>query len=309
MLHEGKYRVGLSRWQVAAMASALALAMSVPTGAETDPLVLAPTLFDSRADAIRSQIGPAEFIENLLDRPVSVQNILRYEAVIAGFERDEIDLAILGPLPYVRLSQHHPQVEPLVRFRDTDGRDHYRCTLVAFADDRRPLDQYADARLALTQPYSTCGYFAAATILEQADIDVATTDFAFIGRHDQIAISVVTGGHDIGIIKDHLADRYASVGLQPLADTMPLPGFTLVANTRTLDAATREKLRRGFLALAPDHEVLRENWPANMINGTLPANDADYDAIRRDFERIQFPDGAQAPDTPPPGETSAEAMR
>ncbi|MFP4154959.1 MAG: PhnD/SsuA/transferrin family substrate-binding protein [Halothiobacillaceae bacterium] len=283
------------------------LTLTAPSlaAAERETLVLAPTLFDSRADAIRSQVGPAAFVESLLNQPVSVENILRYERVIEGFENGEIDLAILGPLPYVRLSQRYPEIEPLVRFRDTDGRDHYHCTLVAFADNRMPLADHAGARLALTQPYSTCGYFAAATILEQAGIDVAATDFEFIGRHDSIAINVVAGRYDIGIVKDHLAERFASVGLVPLAHTMPLPGFTLVANTRTLDETTRAQLREGFLGINSEEAARSGNWPANMINGTMPATDADYDRIRGEFARVRFPEasGGTAGEPTPAGRT------
>lgn len=272
----------------------LAASATAEAGADTEPrtlrnIVLAPTLFESTPDEIRSQLGPARFIEELTGHPVVVENHARYEDIISGFVAGRIDLAILGPLPYVSLRQLHAGAEPLVRFREPDGREHYTCTLVAFADEVRPLPRYVGARLALTQPFSTCGYFAAATLLGRAGVDIERLDYRFVGRHDQIAIEVITGGADLGVLKDEVAARFASVGLVELAATRPLPGFTLIANAATLDAATRQRLREGFLALQEADIARFVEWPRTLRRGAVPAAHEDYDAIARQFMRIEAP--------------------
>lgn len=250
-------------------------------------IVFAPTLFDSTPDEIRSQLGPARFIEELTGRPVVVETHARYEKIISGFVEGRIHLAILGPLPYVSLHRLASHAEPLARFREADGRDHYRCTLVAFADDARPLAEYAGARLALTQPFSTCGYFGAATLLELAGVDIDSTRYRFLGPHDQIGIQVATGRFDIGVLKDDVARQFASLGVIPLASSQPLPGFTLIANAATLDAETRERIRAGFIALKADDQMRLASWPRHLRQGATPAADADYRAISADFARLE----------------------
>jgi phosphonate transport system substrate-binding protein len=252
-----------------------------------DTIVFAPTLFDSTPDEIRSQLGPARFIEMLTGRPVVVETHARYEPIIRGFAEGRIDLAILGPLPYVSLHRIDADAVPLVRFREADGRDHYRCSLVAFADDVRPLAQYRGARLALTQPFSTCGYFGATTLLEQAGVDIESTRMRFLGPHDQVGIQVASGQFDIGVLKDDVARRFASLGVVTLAKSQPLPGFSLIANAATLDAATRERIRAGFLAIQADDHARLSSWPRHLRQGATPAADADYQHISADFARIE----------------------
>lgn len=249
-------------------------------------LVLAPTLLDSSADEIRSYLGPARFIEELTGHPVAVEGHARHDDIIRGLSAGRIDLAILGPLPYVSLRRDHRQATPLVRFRETDGREFFTCVLVAFADDARPLEAYRGARLALTQPFSTCGYFSAATIFAPAGIATEELDYRFIGRHDIIATRVIGGEFDIGVIRDDVAQRFASVGLVPLASSRPLPGFTLIANAETLDAATLKRIREGFLGLRSEDLTRFVEWPRVLRQGAVPASHDDYLDIARDFERL-----------------------
>lgn len=268
----------------------LGLACVISAAAEAEDaaaIVFAPTLFDSTPDEIRSQLGPARFIEELTGRPVVVETHARYEKIIRGFVEGRIDLAILGPLPYVSLHHQEPNAVPLVRFREADGRDHYRCVLVAFADEARPLAQYAGARLALTQPFSTCGYFGAATLLEQAGVAIDSTRYQFLGAHDQVGIKVAAGRFDIGVLKDDIARRFESLGLVPLARSQPLPGFTLIANANTLDVATRERIRAGFIARQAGEPARLDSWPRHLRQGATPAADADYQQISADFARLE----------------------
>lgn len=250
-------------------------------------LVLAPTLLDSSADEIRSYLGPARFIEELTGHPVAIEGYAGYDEIIRRMADGHIDLAILGPLPYVSLYKTHPQVEPLVRFREADGREFFTCVLVAFADDVRPLPAYVGARLALTQPFSTCGYFSAATIFARAGVDVAQIDYRFIGRHDSIATRIVGGEFDIGVIRDDVAQRFSSVGLVRLGSSQPLPGFTLIANTASLDAATIERIRQGFLNQRSEDLTRFVEWPRVLRQGAVPASHADYQAISQDFAHLE----------------------
>ena len=267
---------------------ALLLGTSARASDQGPALVLAPTLFDSTADELRSYLEVASFIQSLTGKPVVVENYVRYEHIIDAFAAGKVDMTILGPLPYLTLKQRIPAATPLFRFREADGRDHYRCALVAFADDARALKTYAGARLALTQPFSTCGYVSAAWIFREHGVDIETMSYDFLGRHDRIALSVVAGSHNLGVVRDEVAERFRSLGVVTLAVTEPLPGFALVVNTARLDPALVSQIREGFLRLEPGASLLR-NWPRTVRHGVSPVSDADYQNVSRALASVQIP--------------------
>lgn len=226
-----------------------------------------------------------QLLEDILQRPVELVLKRDYAEIIAALKNDQIDLAYLGPLPYVIASDSDPDVLPLVRFTEPDGSTSYRCVLVVFGDTPA-TDLPHPCRVALTQPYSTCGYFMASQLLQQIGRNLETCDYSYAGSHDSAALEVVRGHADLAALKDSVATDYAKLGLRVIAQSESLPGFLLVGNRRTLDKAGCSQLRQQLLK----RQALLEGEPLQLIGKNLIAVKAeDYATLRQQLQRQPVP--------------------
>lgn len=224
-------------------------------------------------------------LEEILQSPVELVLKRDYAEIIAALENDQIDLAYLGPLPYVIASNSDPALEPLLRFTEPDGSASYRCVLVVFGDTPA-TDLPHPCRVAHTQPYSTCGYFMASQLLQQIGRNLETCDYSYAGSHDGAALEVVRGHADLATIKDSIATDYGKLGLRVIAESGPLPGFLLVGNRRTLNEASFSQLRQQLLT----RQALPEGEPLQLIGKNLIAVKAeDYETLRQQLQRQPVP--------------------
>jgi len=215
-----------------------------------------------------------------------------YQDLLKALHNDELDLAYLGPLPYVMARKTDPDIIPVVRFLDKHQKATYTCSLVTFGHNHPNLD--ADyPTIALTQPYSTCGYLVTESLLSPYQHSLNDCPYTYVGDHEQAALAVIRGDAALAGVKTTIARRYENLGLTILDESAPLPGFLLVANRRTLDPATIDQLRSDLLSLnhafSADQKEKPE-WGKMIRYGMIEAHDEDYDAIRALLTRFPVPE-------------------
>jgi phosphonate transport system substrate-binding protein len=215
--------------------------------------------------------------------------------VVDQFRAGAIDLAYLGPLPYVILARDYQGARPLACFRDTDGAAGYTCSLVTFADSGLTLERLKGVRFGLTQPYSTCGYLAASQMLAAAGLSLTAdgNSFSYAGNHSEAALGVVEGRYDVAGIKTSIAARYRHLGLDVIATSPSYPGFSLVANAATLDQTTIDRLQEALLRLDPGAQpALAERmktWGDQIRHGTVPPGECDYSGVAAALTQVPWP--------------------
>lgn len=260
-------------------------------GAVEPPLRFAPLPMESRELMAREYLGPMHYLEEQLARPVEMVYTADYQALIEGFRRNEIDLAYIGPLPYVLLSQGFEAAVPLVRFLEADGRDHYTCALTVFGKEPLAVGDVRGRRLALPDRLSTCAEVGMLPILEKAGVTLDEVSRSHLGRRDAVALAVIVDQADAGGLKTTIARKYASLGLRIIAESPPMPGFVLVGNRNTLPAPVLEQLRAAFLSLRPREDAVAaqrmHGWGGTMRFGAVPAEDADFTELRRQWARLE----------------------
>jgi phosphonate transport system substrate-binding protein len=234
-----------------------------------------------------------EFLEHRSGQTIVLNAQSDYEAVLQGLIDDRIDLAYLGPLPYVLLTDRDDRFVPLVRFLNAEGKSLYTCSLAHFGDTPMRLDQLGGKRVALTQPYSTCGYLTTEHLLRSAGQTLRNIRYFYAGSHSESLLEVVRGNAAVGSAKTAIARKYRILDVQPLAESPPLPGFLLVANPRTTTAAQRAAIREALLSLTPqtnaDDRSITADWGEAIRYGAIPARDSAYDPVRELYRSL--PDG------------------
>ncbi|GAA0571138.1 PhnD/SsuA/transferrin family substrate-binding protein [Caenispirillum bisanense] len=246
------------------------------------PLRFAPLPMEA-PETVITQVRPMlAYLEQRLGVDIEIVYSTDYGELLDRFRAGQVDLAYLGPLPYMTLRDGFAAAEPLVRFREASGSAAYTCALVAWGDALPDLARLNGATLALPQPLSTCGYLSTSALLRAAGSDIAATRWRYLGAHDLVALAVIRGEAEVGGLKTAIARKYAHLGLRILAETEPLPSFALIANRDTVAAAQRDGLVAALTALDPagsDKDRMAQ-WGVNFRYGAEPAADGDYDALR-----------------------------
>lgn len=256
------------------------LCLVAPIRAEApEPLRFAAVSLESRDATVREFTAFRLHLEMLLAAPVEQVHFSRYEDLITAFRDHRVDLAYLGPLPYVQLSAADTHVRPVVRFAEADGAGTYRCALAASRADRVDPKELTGAPLGLPQMLSTCGPLSASALLARtAAIPLEATRFRALGNHEAVALALAAGEIRVGTMKESIARKYENLGLEILAATDPIPGFVLVADADRFGAVRVERLRADLLATPAS---IFAAWGASIRNGMEAAADADYDGVRR----------------------------
>lgn len=216
--------------------------------AQARDLVFVPLPLE-QPEAVIARARPlAALLSARLQQPVQVRYIPNYQDILQQFKRGTIDILHLGPLPYLKLRQMQNGAEPLVVVNEADGSTAYTCALVTAYDGPSTIAQL-QGPVALTQPLSTCGYSAAAYLLDRQGKSLEKLTYTYLGNHDKIALAVAKGNYQVGTMKTTLALTYANLGLRVLAETPPFPGFLLVANRANLPPKRIVELRQLLLGL------------------------------------------------------------
>ncbi|EDZ63477.1 putative ABC transporter, substrate binding protein [Sulfurimonas gotlandica GD1] len=203
-----------------------------------------------------------------------------YQDILNGFKDGTIDMAYLGPLPFVSLKKEYMFVRPIITFKEKSGSSKYRCVLAKFKNDK--FDKEKQIKVALTQPLSTCGYLMTSILLkDNFNIDLENQKYDYTMSHVNALISVVKGEFLIAGAKKSIAKKYESLGIEIIAQSDLLPGFSLVVNTQTLSQQQIKEIEDALLEL-PQEEY--KSWKGITSNGIEKANMQDYDELIADFD-------------------------
>ena len=259
--------------------------------AQAETIRLAPLPMESRETQVRQFRPLALYLEDQLKVKVDLVFSEGYQELLEKFINNGIDLAYLGPLPYVELKAQYAKAEPLVHFNEASGKPAYTCSIIAVADTPLSLHNIHGQKIALTQPLSTCGYLAVHGLFKEHGSSLEANRYAYLDKHDAVALAVVRGDFSLGGVKTAIAKKYSHLGLRVIAETGPMPSFGLVANTATLPPQRTEAITALLSHLDPtgaDKDMLA-TWGENLQYGAVKATDQDYDLIRRFKDGITIP--------------------
>jgi phosphonate transport system substrate-binding protein len=269
------------------------LLLCQPLTASAERLVFS-AVFNEPPETVVKQTRPMlSYLEGKLGVTFEIEYIADYGEVVSKFRQGKIDVAYLGPLPYVALRKEYPQAMPVVSFLESSGAASYTCVLVAPADGPKKVKNLAGRKFALTQPLSTCGYLVSGSLLRRAGVELEQARYRYLGRHDQVALAVARGEFEAGGMKSSIAAKYHHLGLTVIAESAPLPAHVLVANSRTVNRQRVESIQTALAGLQPlkrrADAVTVQGWGDNYKYGAIPAKDADFDSVRSLGDFLNIP--------------------
>ena len=264
------------------------------SAAQSETLVFAPLPMEAPETVVKQFRPMLNYLEQRLPGlEFRIDYSSDYQEVLDKLRQGRVDVAYLGPLPYVAPRPQFGAATPLVHFLEKTGQPSYTCAIVS-ASGKTRLKLLKGATVALTQPLSTCGYLATDGLLQQAGSSLMAQQYRYLNQHDAVAQAVAGGEFELGGIKTAIARQYAHLGLQVVAETAPLPSFALIANGQKISPQRQQQLRQALTRLRPlQHEADRavtQGWGNNIRHGAVNASDADYEPVRALRRRARIPE-------------------
>lgn len=253
------------------------------------PIVFAPLPLSNTHKSFDDFNPMITHLEEALGKTIVFRYEKKYDDIVQLFQANEIDIAYLGPFPYAVLQQHFPFAKPIVTFHEKDGKNGYRCALVQFSNKLIDTVQKKAPKVALAQPFSTCGYTQTKLLLERnSKLNLDDIQFRYLGQYDEVALSIIRGDFTLGGMKENIAHSYASLGLKILEVSPLLPGFSLIVNTKTLTEKEIDTIKKQLLTTSQEiyqtwgkdisygmseaDETLFQNIPISAKHFTIPTN-------------------------------------
>lgn len=255
---------------------------------ESEPAILAVHPYLPATEVVARFTPLADYLARELGRPVRVRVGRDYEEHIEAIGKDRVDIAFMGPAPYVKLVERYGKKPTLARI-EVNGQPYLRGVIVVRADSPvQGLSGLKGRRVAFGDPDSTMSHLVPQYMLEKAGVPLRTlSHHRFLGAHKNVALAVLAGDFDAGAVKEEIYREYAPQGLRALATSPPVADHLFVARS-DLPAAEVERLRAALLRLkdAPGGAAIMDSIHKGMT-AMVGASDTDYDSLRTILRSIE----------------------
>jgi phosphonate transport system substrate-binding protein len=246
------------------------------------PLVLAVHPYLSTAEIQKRFTPLAAYLGKVMGRQVVVRVGRNYEDHIDAIGTNTVDIAFLGPVPYVIMVSKYGQKPFLARIA-LNGKPVLEGVIITRQDS--PLHTLSDLRgkrFAFGDPDSTMATVLPLYFLKKAG--VPKTDLAsyeHLASHKNVALGVLTGDFDAGAVKTEVFEELQSRGLRILANLPTVPEHIFITRS-DMPPAQVQVLRKALLELKnqPDGPAIMQAIHKDMTEMSA-ATDAEYNDLRK----------------------------
>jgi len=264
-----------------------AASASAPIATHGRTLRMVWTPYSDREALSREAKWVVRTVERASGRPVDLVMPDSYDEAISLVLRDAVDFGSLSPNSYVLAKERDPQLQLLGRHL-IDGGAYYQALILTMQTSGiTRLEQLRGKRLCYVDPASTSGYLYPRILLREAGVDPDRDlgGVRFAGEHTEALTELQQGRCDAAAVASSELARWARRegvrlgAVRILATSAPIPGDAVIMR-HDLPQEDRDAVRRGvagLIAATRAGEIPKDA----VISGFRPAEDADYDPIRR----------------------------
>jgi len=219
----------------------------------------------------------ATYLGEKTGQSVEVRISADYRSHMERVGEGRMDLAYLGPAPYVKIRQQYG-AQTLLACLEVNGSPFFHGMIVTRQDSQiHTLHDLLGKKFAFGDPNSTMSHLVPQYMLGQAGVPLEKlAQHAFLGSHNDVALGVLGGYYDAGGVKAGVYDKYKDRGLRMLAKSPPIAEHLFVANNK-LSEKTVHVIRRALLNLK-DETILKAIKPT--VTGMTDVQDEDYETLR-----------------------------
>jgi phosphonate transport system substrate-binding protein len=235
----------------------------------------------------------ADYLQKILQRPVSFQISKDYATAVDLLVNQEVDMAYLAALTYIKARDRNPNIEPLVVPIDQiTGRPWY--TSIIIADTTKGIKSLSDLkgkRFAFVSPSSTSGFLMPLNGFQKQGIE-PTRDFTKIrysGSHDKAQTDLKAGIVDAiaedraSFLRSQKSGKLSPTKYKIIWESDPIPSPPIVINTKKFSPEVIAKLRQALI----DAPVGVVDVSGTKSAGYTLGKDADFEQIRQIYHQLK----------------------
>ncbi len=266
-----------------------------------------PELSDKNSESLRVAVLPwqsskgqqeklqplAKYLGTHLKHPVNFQITKNYTEAVDLIVKEEVDMAYLAALTYIKARERNPNIKPLViPINRISGRPWYTSVIIADTTKNiKTIEDLKGKRFAFVSPSSTSGFLIPMNGLQTAGID-PTRDFSKIrysGSHDQATQDLVDGVVDAvtndkaSFLRSQKSGKL-DANYKIIWESGPIPAPPIVINTKKFTPKIIDQLQE-ILIDAPIGVV---DVSGTESAGYTLGKDADFEEIRQIYTRLKY---------------------
>lgn len=177
-----------------------------------------------------------DYLSKAIGQQVNLVIARSYVDQIQRISKGQVDLAYMGPTPFLRAQDHYlvsakERLVPIAAEVKGGVASYQSVIVVPDNSDINEVKELEDRTFAFGAPHSFSSHYVPRVMLGNAGLAFKDLrDYAFLGRHERVALAVLHGDYDAGGLNREVAKRYQdrSPGLRILSTSPPLPPHLIV---------------------------------------------------------------------------------
>ncbi len=158
-----------------------------------------------------------ELKKNGLEHKIGLKIYPSYEKAINGLAKGEFHFARFGPASYILAKEKNKNIK-LLAMEINKGKKRFKGVFIVKNDSNiATLGDLKGKNFAFGSSKSTIGrYLSQAELLKNGISSNELNIFEYLGRHDKVALAVVNGSYDAGVVKEKTYASYKERGLKSI---------------------------------------------------------------------------------------------
>lgn len=264
--------------RIGAAALLLCAGAGIAQAAEPKELYLGSVAMDVPVEMVRRLTPLTDYLTQKTGVKVSFRASPNLGSAVNELGRDFTQIAYLTPVAYIEAHDKYnarPLVSPITHGKST-------FTLVVAVRKDSPYQSMRDLQGKRFAFGDEKALLQRAVVVGGGIKLEEFSKYAFLKHYDNIAKAVLNRDFDAGILKDTIYEEFAPQGLRALYTSPPLSSYLFAVSDKVPPAMVK-KLQAAFMELnasKPAHKAILKELDQGY-DGFVPAEDKDYDEIRR----------------------------
>jgi len=240
------------------------------------------------ADDLKNRFTPlANYIGKAINREILVKVGRTYDEHLQAICHDEVDIAFIGPAPYIKLMSRNQNKHLLAKF-SMQAQEGYYGHIVTRQDSKiKSLSDLIGKSFAFGDPNSTMSHLVPLYMLQEAAIIKEELGHSqFLYAHRNVAHAVLAGDFDAGAIKHEVFQEFSTKGLRELARTPMIPSHLFIAGKHVPDELI-SIIKEAMFSIDQDpYGLYALKSIHKQLQALVPVKDSDYDQLRHILNQI-----------------------
>ena len=207
-------------------------------------------------------------LEEELGQQIKIHVPKSYNAHSQIIKEGSFDFAFIGPFALAQISNDVEDPQLIGTISRKKGPFFKGAIICRETINGLTSESMKTKDLAMVSPLSTMGKIVPLNYLKSKfNIDIKDfNSFKYLGSHDNVALSVLSGKFDIGLVKENIFYKYKDRGLELISFTYPVYEHVFLTSKK-LDENIKKQLKKVFYSKQAKESLIKINKDSRGLEG------------------------------------------